>query len=125
MPATPENAALNMRTLRANIIAQLGLPAAANEWTFDQRVAYLRELADGVVRYPNSFTAEQLATAERIRAANYGELADTSFDTGEFIAGALDNVPEVLGSVGKYLLLAAVVLGAVWIVTTKPKLPTS
>ncbi|MBA3849351.1 MAG: hypothetical protein C0502_05070 [Opitutus sp.] len=96
MPATAANAARNMRTLSANIRARLGLPDSPALWTYEQRATFLRQLSADVLRLPDSFTAEQVATARRIAGQTYEQLADTSFDLGAFAAEAGRNAAPAL-----------------------------
>jgi hypothetical protein len=63
MNPTAEQSRANLRTLRANIAAQLGVDPL--NLTEDQRANYNRTLARGILDRPNSFTLEtqQIAAA--------------------------------------------------------------
>lgn len=101
-----------MRTLAGNVRARLGLPASPASWSYDQRVAYLRALSADVLRYPQSFTADQLATAREIAAGSYPGLSSAAFDFGALGAEIATNAAPAIGQ-AKWLVWGAVALGLV------------
>lgn len=122
---TPENSALNVRTAGRNVRARLGLPDDQKEWSYAQRAAYNKALAEEILRYPLSFTAQTLETAILVSGKDYGSLGDPSISWGEFAAvGAAVAVPVLSGFADKLLVilaLAAVVYFAFLAASTRPR----
>lgn len=109
MAATPENSLLNMRTASANVRRQLGLSDQPGTWTYEQRVSFNKELAAEVLRYPNSFTDDTVASARAISDKTYASLSDASIDWGAFAA----DVAEEVGFNLKGLVLTVAIVAAV------------
>lgn len=121
---TPENSLLNLRTAGRNVRARLGLSDTPSSWTFDERARYNKALAEEILRYPLSFTAQTLETAILVAGKDYGALGDSSFSWGEFGAETAANSVPVLGDFTNKLLgiaaLAAVVYFAFLAARTRP-----
>ncbi len=112
--ATLENARLNLRTAARNVQASMGLSGASANWSTDQVTAYNKALAAEVLRYPNSFTPEILATAQLLLGRQYTSIEDATFAWGEFGAETLANAPGVLGGFTNKLIIAVVVVAVVY-----------
>lgn len=106
---TAEQSRLNMKTAAANVRAAMGLPEDRTRWTYEQRNAYLRQLAEYVLRFPQSFTPETLATAQSVAGKTFQPLDDTSLDWGEFREEVIANGAALATFSGKTII----VLGAV------------
>jgi hypothetical protein len=68
----------------AVVKTSLGLPAAAIDWTYEQRIAYNKALAAYIQANPARFEAVDLNTAQIVSGKTYSGLDDTSFDWGMF-----------------------------------------
>jgi hypothetical protein len=88
-------------TAKAYIKAQLGLPDNPADWTYDQRIAYIRGLSTYIANNPDSFSAEQVATANASLGRNYSSLDETGLiaSTGAFVSAFGDEVLEGVESV--------------------------
>ena len=68
----------------ATVKAALGLPTSPLSWTYDQRVAYNKALADYIQANPAQFSPVDLNTAQIVNGKTYSGLDDASFDWGMF-----------------------------------------
>lgn len=109
---TAQQNAYNLRTARGNVARRLGITDTA-ALDYDARVAYLRALAAEILRYPQSFTEETLATARRVSAADYKPI-DAATPFADFADAFIEEAKETLPAVGNKLLLALVVVAAVY-----------
>jgi hypothetical protein len=105
----------NLRTARNTVAASLGVDPANMDYA--ERITYNRALAGFIVAHPAGFTDDTLSTAAGIVGRSYSELADTSFQWGEFGAETLANAPAVLGGFSNKLFLVLAVAAVAYAVT--------
>lgn len=109
-----ENAKANLRTASRNVAERLGVDPM--NMSYEQRRAYNAALKAEILRYPESFTPEIVAIAEKVQ--DDGAL-DMSSAWGEFAPELTGNVVPVLNDFTNKLLITAVILGVVWIVVNQ------
>lgn len=104
---------------------QMGLPASSLSWTYEQRVAYNKALADYLLTHPTGIDAQTLGTASNVLNKTYPDLQDTSFDWVQFGDELAPSAGRVLSAVSNRLLviltLGAVVFFAVLAEKHRPK----
>lgn len=70
---------------------RLGLDVIApSAWTFEQRVAYEKALAEFIAAHPAAFDAQDMATARDVSQKDYGALSSPDFSFGDFGGALLD-----------------------------------
>lgn len=105
--------------------------------TYEQRVEYVRRLAEFILAYPDRFSPASIKTARAVALTEHQPLADASFDWVNFRSSLADNAVAVADSVadvgrgvqtglstlrwGIPLLFCAVIGAAVWAVFRKAK----
>ena len=108
----------NLATAKRNALASLSLGDSSN-LTFEERVAYNKSLASEILKYPQSFTPETLASAQIVAGKVYGAME--SFDlldaADQFTETALATAKEILPEFGKQLLVAVVVVAVAYFVS--------
>lgn len=122
------NHAANLRTASRVIRERLGLPTDTGTWSFDQRQRFNQTLAEYIASYPGSFSSDVLEIARRRLQENPATvLLDTSLDFSALLDSAAVTArglnpfdPSNIGTVGKWLLAAVVVLGIFWLFFNRP-----
>lgn len=95
---TEAQIALNRKSASNLAKRDLGLDTLdVSAWSFDQRAAYNKALAAYIKKYPASFNAQDVATAEAVSQKAYGELADAAFSFGDFAAETVNNANDLVG----------------------------
>ncbi len=94
----------------------LGLAKPPADWTYEERVAYNKALAEFIAAHADSFTQQDITNAGVVLAANYAPLADTSTlaelgQFGEAFAGEIVNAADKVGDVGRGALDAVSLAG--------------
>ena len=118
---TQEQNNYNLRTVKRKVAQSLGISNTANIADFEQRKNYVQTLAAEILKYPNAFNAVTLAAASDISGKEYGSLTDTDISFGDFVDAFADEAKTLLPDVGNKILLAVLILGAVYIfVNRKP-----
>lgn len=92
---TTEQARLNLRTVVRIVRTRMGLPLDSDQFPYDVRNRYWKELAAEILKYPQSFTPEILQSAQFALTRDLGPLEDTSFQWGEFGDEVAANAPGV------------------------------
>ncbi len=105
---TQAQSAYNAKTAAARVAARLNLDPA--NLSYEQRAAYNKALAEEMLKYPQSFTAEALESARIIAGKTYEQLQDPSFSLGAFGDAFLEEAKVTLPSVGNKLLIGAVIV---------------
>lgn len=103
-------------TAANNARTALGLPANPQEWNLEQRAAYNKTIAATILKYPNSFSAEQrnIAATMNTDYGLRGHHFDSALDLGLSAAtGAKDYVQKLgmaiaIGAVFYLAFLAAI-----------------
>lgn len=129
---TAANYAANLKTAAGNAAATAGVSGLPpSEFTLAQRTAYNKALVAQILAYPNSFSPETLNIAATMNT-DYGRRG-YYFDSalGTIASSVADTATAInplavgnIGTVGKYILLALVVLAAFWLFLKTPKGPT-
>lgn len=110
MPVSSLQNSANLKTAGRNAAAAIGVNPG--NLTYEERTAFNKALAAEVLKYPQSFSDETLATARRIAAVEYQPLQDAGFDLSDFANATVDNAGRIVdagGSFLKKLLVVAVV----------------
>jgi hypothetical protein len=115
---SPANNRANLATAKRNALASLSLADSSN-LTFEERVAYNKALAAEILKYPQSFTPETVASAQIVSGKVYGALE--SFDlldaADQFTETALASAKQILPEVGKQILVGLVVVAVFYVVS--------
>ena len=104
---TKAASAANLKTAAGNVARDMAVDP--KNLTYDQRIAYNKALATEILKYPQSFTDETLAIAQKASGANYQELEDAGFSWTDFGNGALDSAGEIVASAGNLAHTAVIV----------------
>jgi len=97
---TPEQIAANRKSAMNLALTRTKLndiPKA--EWTYDQRAAYNKALASIIAENPQSFDAQDVATAKQVERADYSPLSSADFSFSDFGSAVVDNVVDAGGKV--------------------------
>jgi hypothetical protein len=125
---TAANYSANLKTAAKNAAAALGLTGIApSDFTLEQRQAYNQALVKQILAYPNSFSPEEVNQAATMNT-DYG-LRGYYFDSalGTALSSVADTVTKInpldasnIKTVGMWLLIAGVVLGAFYLFLKTP-----
>jgi hypothetical protein len=109
------------------------------DWTATERADYVRALSAYILKYPQSFSSQDLTTAELNKDATAMEPVDTSFSWGDFasetvsngnelvgkplvnLGNSVSNAVNILGTIGPYLAIAGVLFVGYMFVKGKAK----
>jgi len=82
MAVTPEQLAANLRSAENLARSRAGLPSSANlpdsGFTYDQRIAFNKEMAKILAQYPDRFNAQSAVSAANVTAKTYEALQTQS-----------------------------------------------
>lgn len=123
MSATGTENTYNLRTARQRVAASLGVDPA--NLSYEKRIEYNRALAGFILQYPAGFSDSTLATAADIAGRSYDDLADPSFNWGEFADDVAATAVPVLDGFQNKLLLIVAVAAVAWVFfNSRPSSPT-
>lgn len=100
MNLSPEQLAANRKSAINVALSSTGLnekPKA--EWTFNDRAAYNKALADIIAKNPDAFSSQDVITAKDVEKKDYSPLASSDFSFSEFGSAVVDNVVDAGNSV--------------------------
>jgi len=78
----------------AAIIQRLGLPPRKQDWSYEQRFQYNKELASYINTYPYNFSPEMRTLALNVQQQDFSPLEDTSFKWGDFVDNFVGEVAK-------------------------------
>lgn len=120
-----DNATIDQNRADASALVrqQQGLSNDPSSWTYEQRVAYNKALAQYITSNPDQFDATDLKTAQTVSTANTPPtLLDTSFDWGAFGDEVINQASSINDSVNPFseanrgkILWIAVAIGALYL----------
>lgn len=94
---TDAQIAANRRSASNQARRDLGLSdRPTSDWTATERADYVRALSNYILKYPNSFSGQDLTNAVKYKDATAMEPVDTSFSWGDFGANLADNANDLL-----------------------------
>ena len=133
MSATVAEARYNLRTVARTVAARLDVDP--RNLSYDERRDYNRNLAAEILRYPNGFTPEILASAAQIRdqgpqadslsvwGSFIGDVTDTVLNTGASVAGIGNGVLTAARWSAWLIPLAVVAFVILWLMRRPPSGP--
>lgn len=68
-----------MQQTTANIKSQLGLDPDPSNWSYEERISYIKALAKYIRENPAGFPEQSVALANKIEEKEYEPLVDTGF----------------------------------------------
>jgi len=93
----------------AKIRSDMNLPALPSDWTYEQRIAYNKTLADYILSHPDEFDQTSALVASKVANQVYSPLEDTSFTSdlsifGDELANQAIKAGESVAGVGNGVL---------------------
>lgn len=111
---TPEVAAVNIRTAKRNIARELGLDVS-KPFTHEERARFNRRLAEEIIKYPNSFTAEHQEQARLALQNPLQPLVDDSFSVADLAAETVNEGKTILPAISWNLFRLGSIVAVLWL----------